>query len=67
MANRMDDERRHAFCPRCQVLPGRATSLVMGHGVRTIHYVCLTCYHEWQHADPIPANESSIFGRPTKD
>ena len=47
------EQRRQSLCPRCDV-NGKATSVVVGRGVKTIHYVCQGCSHEWLYAQSIP-------------
>ena len=55
------DQRRQSLCPRCDV-HGKATAVVVGRGVKTVHYVCLRCSHEWLYAQSIP-NEQIAFPR----
>jgi hypothetical protein len=41
---------RDSQCPQCDDVRGTPKSLVVGHGVRTIHYVCPVCSSEWHRA-----------------
>ena len=63
----LDDEQRRSLCPRCVGgVQGKACCLVVGHGVRTIHYVCTVCFDQWQYAVLIPASQS-IFPMATEE
>src|SRR5262245_37982724 len=63
----LDNEQRYSICPQCEGrVRGQAATLVMGHGGRTMHYVCTVCFHEWHHAVPLP-DSSWIFRRPADE
>jgi hypothetical protein len=59
---RDEEERRRCVCPACQER-GKPCCLIVGHGVRTTHYSCTSCYREWQHAELLP-DDVSVFRRP---
>jgi len=62
---REEEERRKSICPSCQQR-GKPCCLIVGHGVRTMHYICPSCYHEWQHAELLP-DDVFVFRRPDSD
>jgi hypothetical protein len=53
------EQRRQSLCPRCDV-HGKATSVVVGRGVKTVHYVCLGCSHQWLYAQSIPHDQMAF-------
>lgn len=55
------EERRQSLCPHCDV-DGKPTVVVVGRGVKTVHYVCLGCSHRWLYAQSIP-HEQIAFPR----
>jgi hypothetical protein len=66
MSNPSDpDDCQLLQCPHCQKIQGEATSVVLGHGVRTTHYRCRACSHEWQQTIPMP-DRDWMFLRPEK-
>jgi len=51
-------DQQDSLCQKCQE-PGNAMCIVRGRGIRTIHYYCFTCRHEWMRVrvvarDPFP-------------
>jgi hypothetical protein len=54
------EQRRPPLCPRCDV-HGKATSVVVGRGVKTVHYVCLGCSHHWLYAQSIPHDQIAFL------
>ena len=60
------DEAQRSLCPQCGEMHGKTCCVVVGHGVRTIHYICTTCFHEWQHAVLLP-DSPFAFLRPDED
>src|SRR5262245_4332996 len=50
---RVGDDRRESVCPECHER-GSACCVVVGHGMRTLRYVCLGCHREWHHAEVMP-------------
>lgn len=50
------EQRRQFRCPHCDV-QGKATYVVVGRGVKTVHYVCAGCSHEWLYAQSIPHDQ----------
>lgn len=49
----MQTERADHLCPKC-LADGKAVCIVMGRGVRTVHYRCLACNEEWMPAHAMP-------------
>ena len=54
------EQRRQSWCPCCDV-HGKATSVVVGRGVKTVHYVCLGCSHRWLYAQSIPHDQIAFL------
>ena len=49
----VDEEQRPSLCPQCDGVRGKPIRLVMSHAVRTMHYTCTDCSHDWHHSAPI--------------
>ena len=50
------EQRRQSLCPHCDI-QGKATNVVVGRGVKTVHYVCLGCSHQWLYAQSMPHDQ----------
>jgi transcription elongation factor Elf1 len=48
------EERRASVCPFCNDERGEARSISISGGIKTIHYVCGACHHEWDRSIPDP-------------
>jgi len=61
----LDNQPKHSLCPQCaDDVQGEAACVVVGHGVRTIHYICTVCDCEWHQAVLLADGPAWLFVRP---
>jgi hypothetical protein len=41
--------------------------MVLGRGIRTVHYHCIFCRHDWMHVDVIPRDSFPFVRLITRD
>ena len=49
----LDHQPNHSLCPECDER-GKAMCVVVGRGLRTVHYHCLVCREQWMQTQTIP-------------
>ena len=59
-------DRQESRCAKCQE-SGKAMCVVVGRGVKTVHYHCFACRHEWMHARVIPKDHIPFLRLVTVD
>jgi len=48
------EEQAAAVCAFCDDPHGEARSVSISGGIKTVHYVCGACHHEWDRSIPDP-------------
>jgi len=62
----LPNDKDETTCPECDER-GKAMCVVLGRGLKTIHYKCLVCREEWMRLDVIPHDEIPFMRLFTND